>query len=72
MFGDDIIIWTAGRNNKMQQDLLEIKLNETLKLLDDWAVENNMVINTNKTVYQFFSVRHNYTFKLNINTTLQK
>lgn len=71
MFADDIVIWTAPKNDKIQQSSLEIKINEALKLLGDWAMENNMIINTTKTVYQFFSLRHkNYIFNLTINNTL--
>ena len=58
MFADDIIIWTKSRNDKKQQVNLETKINEALTKLQNWAETNNMQINTHKTNYQFFSMKH--------------
>lgn len=68
MFADDVVIWITGKNNKKQQNNLEHTANEALSVLQEWTIENNMEINTTKTVYQFFSLRHtNYNFNLKIN-----
>jgi hypothetical protein len=43
-------------------------MNNPLQALEKWAAENNMIINTQKTNYQFFSMQHNnYNFNLKIN-----
>jgi len=49
-------------------------MNHSLEVLNAQATENNMMINKSKTMYQFFSLRHNNTdFNLKIdNQMLQK
>jgi hypothetical protein len=56
LFADDLVIWkTETKNNALQA-------------LEKWAAENNMIINTQKTNYQFFTMQHNnYYFNLKIN-----
>ena len=49
-------------------------MNKALEVLQIWSKENNMILNKNKTVYQFFYLRHvNADFELKIdNVALQK
>lgn len=54
MFADDVVIWTSAKNNTKKQELLEQTMNTALNNLNSWATEYNMIINTLKTVYQFF------------------
>jgi len=36
-------------------------MNHSLEVLNAWATENNMINKKSKTMYQFFSLRHNNT-----------
>lgn len=74
MFVDDVVIWASAKNNNKRQRTLEKIMNLSLEVLNSWATENNMNINKSKTVYQFFSLRHNnadFTLKID-NQMLQK
>jgi len=68
MYANDVVIWTSTKNNAKQHETLEQTITNALNSLSKWATENNMEINTSKTVYQFFSMHHeNINFDLNIN-----
>ncbi|XP_071037680.1 uncharacterized protein [Parasteatoda tepidariorum] len=60
MFADDLVIWIEVTNSRKYQDqkhFLESTMNETLKILQTWCIDNNMLLNKNKTMHQFFSLR---------------
>ncbi|XP_071035169.1 uncharacterized protein [Parasteatoda tepidariorum] len=60
MFADDVVIWTEAENSQAYEDQrnnLEGVMNKALEVLQSWSKENNMIINKNKTVYQFYSLR---------------
>jgi hypothetical protein len=67
LFADDLVIWTSAKNKSTQQQKLTEIMNNALQALEKWAAENNMIINAQKTNYQFFSMQHNYNFNLKIN-----
>jgi hypothetical protein len=68
LISDDLVIWTTAKNKSTQQQKLTETMNNALQALEKWAAENNMIIITQKTNYQFFSMQHNnYNFNLKIN-----
>jgi hypothetical protein len=67
LFADDVVIWTTATNKSTQQQKLTLTMNNALQALEKWAAENNMIISTQKTNYQFFSMQHKYNFNLKIN-----
>jgi len=68
MYANDVVIWTSTKNNAKQHETLEQTINSALNSLSMWATDNNMEINTCKTVYQLFSMRHeNNNFDLKTN-----
>jgi hypothetical protein len=54
LFADDIVIWTSVP--KRQEYQLSKIINEALTALDNWCNENAMIINTEKTFYQIFTL----------------
>ena len=58
MFADDIVIYTAVTNKEHNERNIENKLNPSIKHLCEWVENNNMTINTDKTMYQIFSLKH--------------
>lgn len=71
MFADDVVFWVKANNKKRNhQQELEKEINRITTRLDSWATENNMEINTDKTYYQYLSLRHNSeNFNIKINGT---
>ena len=57
MFADDIVIYTTVTNKKHNERNIVNKLNPSIKHLCKW-VDNIMTINTDKTMYQIFSLKH--------------
>ena len=57
MYADDLVLWTVGTKNKASQ-VLENQLNKAMAKLHSWCENKNMIVNTNKTVYQTFSLCH--------------
>jgi predicted mannosyl-3-phosphoglycerate phosphatase (HAD superfamily) len=55
-FVDDTVLWTPLPKCQEYQ-LLQIR-NEALTTLSDWYKDNAMTINTRKTFYQNFTLRH--------------
>ena len=54
MYADDLELQTGGAKKKATQ-VLENKLNKAMAKLQSWCENNNMTVNTNKTIYQTFS-----------------
>ena len=62
---------SACNKSLRQKEKLEQTMNEALKELTAWSSENNMIVNKLKTVYQFFSLKHeNTTFALKLENDL--
>ena len=77
IFSDDVVIRIEEENSRkyeMEEKKLENLTNKALEVLQTWSKENNMVLNKNKTGFQFFSLRlTNADFELKIdNIALQK
>jgi ribonuclease HI len=66
LFADDLVIWTSLP--KGQEHKLSKIMHEALSTLSNWCKENAMTINTEKTFYQIFTLRHKQpTISLQIN-----
>ena len=57
MYGDNLVLWTAGTKNKAAQ-VFENMLKKAMAKLHPWCENDYMTVNTNKTVYQTFSLCH--------------
>ena len=60
MFADDIVLWIEAENSRKYEDLvkkLKLILNKAQEVLQIGSNEKNMIMNKNKAVYQFFSLR---------------
>jgi hypothetical protein len=69
LFADDLVIWTSVP--KCQEYQLSKIMNEALTALGNWCNENAMIIDTEKTFYQIFTLNHkNPTASLKINNKL--
>jgi hypothetical protein len=67
LLADGLVIWTSLPRH--QQHQLSQVMNEALTTLSNWCKENATTINTEKTVYQIFTLRHKQpTISLQINT----
>ena len=58
MFTNDVVIYTTAVNKKLSKETLERKINYLIEPLTKWTNNNNMQINSDKTVYQIFSLKH--------------
>lgn len=56
MYADDLVLCTSSTQQKAVQ-ILENKLNNAMIKLHSWCIDN-MFVNTEKTVYQTFSLCH--------------
>ena len=57
MYADDLVIWSTSPKYRAKERL-EVFLNGAMSKLHSWCLENNMIVNKEKTTYQTFSLCH--------------
>lgn len=55
LYADDLVILVTG----IEMNYLQNVMNTALRKLNQWTVENEMVVNLEKTMYQIFSLSNN-------------
>ena len=68
LFADDTTVTLSGEN----LPLLTSELNNELNLLNDWAIQNRLTINTDKTEFMLFSNRPANTDDIQLNNGQDK
>ena len=54
---DDLVIWSTNPKYRAKERL-EVFLNGAMSKLHSWCLQNNTIVNTEKTTYQTFSLCH--------------
>ena len=53
IFADDVVLWYCGGD----AEEMEKEMNKALKALEEWSTLNGMIVNENKTVYNYHTTR---------------